>query len=246
MILSKTTAPSVYNRHFHHLVIIVDKVLRQRLVGVTIIVILAVIFLPILFDGSGIQQNQPSANPSTASQTVTLPNTVLPSTAVAPAATVTQNPAPATIYQRQEPPQLDSTAAANTPLILPAPQPQAAAPQPQTTAPQPQIQPKPVATPKPQPKPQPKPVATPKPQPAPAPSGNWQIQVGSFGNASNAQKLAAQLKQNGFAARVEIDSDKKLNRVIIGGFKTQNQAEQAQQQLKKHYQNKTLVQKVKR
>lgn len=239
MILSKTTAPSVYNRHFHHLVIIVDKVLKQRLVGVTIIVILAVIFLPILFDGSGIQQNQPSANPSTASQTVTLPNTVLPSTAAAPSA---QNPAPATIYQRQEPPQLDNTAAANTPLILPAPQ--AAAPQPQTTAPQPQIQPKPVATPKPQPKPQPKPVATPKPQPAP--SGNWQIQVGSFGNASNAQKLAAQLKQNGFAARVEIDSDKKLNRVIIGGFKTQNQAEQAQQQLKKHYQNKTLVQKVKR
>lgn len=227
MILSKTTAPSVYNRHFHHLVIIVDKVLKQRLVGVTIIVILAVIFLPILFDGSGIQQNQPSANPSTASQTVTLPNTVLPSTAAAPSA---QNPAPATIYQRQEPPQLDNTAAANTPLILPAPQPQAAAPQPQATAPQPQIQPKPVATPKPQ----------------PAPSGNWQIQVGSFGNASNAQKLAAQLKQNGFAARVEIDSDKKLNRVIIGGFKTQNQAEQAQQQLKKHYQNKTLVQKVKR
>ncbi len=79
------------------------------------------------------------------------------------------------------------------------------------------VQPEPVAA-------QPEPVAT---QAAASTTGMWAVQLGSFSNKNNADKLAADLRKQGYAAflsQVETDSGQQL-RVRIGPQKDRANAE---------------------
>lgn len=81
------------------------------------------------------------------------------------------------------------------------------------------------------PKTTPSKTTTPKPAPQlikPVASGPYLVQTGSFGDAENADKEAARLKDKGFDARVKMGntSDNKLiYRVRIGYFKSRTEAE---------------------
>ena len=111
------------------------------------------------------------------------------------------------------------------------PVPVVTSPQPQEQAreePQPvvvQEQPEPEATP---PRSAPEPVREPvSEQPAASTTGMWAVQLGSFSNKDNAEKLAADLRKQGYAAflsEVKTDSGQ-LHRVRIGPQKDRESAE---------------------
>jgi DedD protein len=90
----------------------------------------------------------------------------------------------------------------------------------------------------------PKPVeeqAAPKPRPEPPPpesastTGMWAVQLGSFGNQENAERLAAGLRKQGFAAFLSRTStgSTQLYRVRIGPQKDRKSAEAMAAKLKK-------------
>lgn len=78
---------------------------------------------------------------------------------------------------------------------------------------------------------------TPPPAQAPAASatGMWAVQLGSFGNEANAERLAADLRKQGFAAflsRLQSDSGT-LHRVRVGPQKDRESAEEMAARLAK-------------
>ena len=95
---------------------------------------------------------------------------------------------------------------------------------------------------RPEPEPQTTSVVTPAPDPEPEPvkptaqqaaptdassTGMWAVQLGSFGNQQNAERLAADLRKQGFAAflsQLSTDSGQ-LHRVRIGPQKDRESAE---------------------
>jgi DedD protein len=75
-----------------------------------------------------------------------------------------------------------------------------------------------------------KPAPKPDPQTMPAdssPTGMWAVQLGSFGNQENAERLAADLRKQGFAAFLsQLSTDAgQLHRVRIGPQKDRDSAE---------------------
>ena len=80
------------------------------------------------------------------------------------------------------------------------------------------------------------PAPNPAPQTMPAdssPTGMWAVQLGSFGNQENAERLAADLRKQGFAAflsQLPTDSGQ-LHRVRIGPQKDRDSAEATAAQL---------------
>lgn len=81
------------------------------------------------------------------------------------------------------------------------------------------------------------------PRTASAPSssqgGDWAVQAGSFGEAGNADRLVAQLKEQGFAAYKQPRGS--LNIVFVGPFSSSEQGEQARAQLQQKANIKGLV-----
>lgn len=78
------------------------------------------------------------------------------------------------------------------------------------------------------PAPQPEPERKPPPsQPAASSTGMWAVQLGSFSNKDNAEKLAADLRKQGYAAFLsQLDTDAgPLHRVRIGPQKDRDSAE---------------------
>jgi DedD protein len=86
--------------------------------------------------------------------------------------------------------------------------------------------------------PQPRPVAsadaTPGVQPATADTGEWLVQVGSFSSRDNADRLASQLKAQGFKAFVSQykEGGRTLHRVRVGPAQAREGAETLAQQLR--------------
>ncbi len=103
-------------------------------------------------------------------------------------------------------------------------------PAPQQTAQQQTVTPKPVEE-----------QAAPKPRDEPPPSesasttGMWAVQLGSFGNQGNAERLAADLRKQGFAAFLSQRStgSAQLHRVRIGPQKDRKSAEAMAARLRK-------------
>jgi DedD protein len=82
----------------------------------------------------------------------------------------------------------------------------------------------------------------PSPDPVPqtipsdtSPTGMWAVQLGSFGNQQNAERLAADLRKQGFAAFLsQLSTDKgQLHRVRIGPQKDRESAEAMAARLQK-------------
>ncbi|QJQ19828.1 SPOR domain-containing protein [Pseudomonas sp. SK] len=205
---------------------VLDKGMKQRMVGALVLVALAVIFLPMLFT----REDEMRQVHVEAPQAPSMPN--LPEVKVEPVAV----PEPQAIAQEpQQPPVVveESTAPASPPSqpITPSPQAQAQA-QTQVQAQPPKAQ---APAPKVEPKPEPKPAVASAPAAAvakaEAPSKidvnglpvSWSIQLASLSNRAGAEKLQQTLRSQGYNAYVR--SAGGMNRVYVGPLIERAEAE---------------------
>jgi DedD protein len=88
---------------------------------------------------------------------------------------------------------------------------------------------------KPDPEPDPVKPAAEKPAPTTSTTGMWAVQLGSFGDQANAERLAADLRKQGFAAFLSqlSTSSGQLHRVRIGPQKDRESAEAMAARLQK-------------
>ncbi|MGF6393530.1 SPOR domain-containing protein [Pseudomonas plecoglossicida] len=188
---------------------VLDKGMKQRMVGALVLVALAVIFLPMLFT----REDEMRQVRVEAPQAPTMPS--LPEVKVEPVAV----PEPQALPEEpQQPPVVVNESTA--PVVTPS-QPITPSPQTQTQA---QVQPKPqTPVPTPAPKVEPRPAATPAPAATTtAPSKidanglpvSWSIQVASLSNRAGAESLQKTLRSQGYNAYIR--SAGGLNRVYVG------------------------------
>ncbi|HEX9625807.1 MAG TPA: SPOR domain-containing protein [Acidiferrobacterales bacterium] len=96
--------------------------------------------------------------------------------------------------------------------------------------------------------PPPPPVTTAKPEPAkpkPAPvvTAGYVVQLGAFSDADNAQRLAAELREHGYAPKldsVNVDG-KRATRVRVGPYRSKEEASRVQARIQKETGNKGVV-----
>lgn len=197
-----------------------ERQLKERIVGATVIVALGIIVIPWLLDG-------PAQSTRPVEQAIELPPADQPGRTytipldpgAGPPVQVENNNGAQPVPARpgagavQRPGPVDTTA------TTPVSRPEQPAPQP---APQPA---------QPAPRPAPSPVTQPAPAPAPqaAPSGDgpWTVQVGSFSQPDNAQTLQRRLAGEGFEAfisRVATDAGT-MHRVRVGPVPERDAAE---------------------
>ena len=184
-----------------------DRALKERIIGAAVLVVFVVLVVPVFLDG-------PPQSGEIVSERVPLPGQA----AEEETRTVVLN------RDRDEP----------VPVPAPVKQPQ--------TERQQSTQPKPEPEPEARDEPEPEPDAVPaKPateQPAAAANsstGMWAVQLGSFGNQQNAERLAADLRKQGFAAFLSQLStgSGELHRVRIGPQKDRESAEAMAERLAK-------------
>ena len=184
-----------------------ERALKERIIGAVVLVVFAVLVVPVFLDG-------PPEDGEIVSERVLLPGqedqknqTVVldrnrtqpvPAATTPAAAPARQEPA------RQEPVQEEQVREEPRPEVVPD---------------------KPVE------EPAPKPV----PQPAASTTGMWAVQLGSFSNKENAEKLAADLRKQGYAAFLsQLTTDNgQLHRVRIGPQKDRESAEEMAKRLAK-------------
>jgi len=186
-----------------------DRALKERIIGAAVLVLVVVLVVPVFLDG-------PPGEGEMVSERVPLPGQSDQETK-----TVVLN------RDRKDPVPLNR-----------ASEPAQPAQQPQQLPEQTESRPIPAET-----KPQPEPAVT---QPAPeqpavqstaaaSSTGMWAVQLGSFGNQENAERLAADLRKQGFAAFLSQLStgSGELHRVRIGPQKDRESAEAVAAQLGK-------------
>jgi DedD protein len=205
-----------------------DPALKQRLIGATVLVVLAVIFVPMLIDDTprsdseAIDLSMPGApKQNFETQIVPLgtpgPDATLPIANPDQVATVDTN-APARVDALGgDEPQVAPPVATAPPASAPAATPRTVAPPPAaTTAPDVQTPVPPVAA-----------IPTPARLPQPAAGGRHLVQFGSYARSENAQALVAELGRAGIRAeteRVEVDGKSAL-RVRSGPYVDRTSAE---------------------
>lgn len=181
-----------------------ERHLKERIVGATVIVALGIIIIPWLLDG-------PAQSSRPVEQAIELPPVEQPGRTY----TIPLDPAagPAVPVESGNGQPAQSRPAAGAIQRPSEESPVAPATQPEAQVTRPVEQPK---QPPPRPAPQPAPVAQPTPQ-APV-AEEWTVQVGSFSQADNARSLQARLKAEGFEAfvsRVATDAGT-MHRVRVG------------------------------
>ncbi|MFF7065140.1 SPOR domain-containing protein [Pseudomonas sp. NPDC008258] len=192
---------------------VLDKGMKQRMVGALVLVALAVIFLPMLFT----REDEMRQVHVEAPQAPAMPS--LPEVKVEPVAV----PEPQAIPEEpQQPPVVvdESTAPASTPSqpITPSPQTQAqvqpAKPQAPAPAPAPKVEAKAAATPAP---------AAPSKIDVNGLPVSWSIQLASLSNRAGAEKLQQTLRSQGYNAYIR--SAGGMNRVYVGPLIERAEAE---------------------
>jgi len=187
-----------------------DPRLKQRLVGAAVLLALAVIFLPMLLDGTGQQSGLSLRDGIPAEPEFSRPETPAP----------LEPDASASTPQLTRPPQRSEV----RPVPEPVPEPPASAatsPVPAPSAP---------AAPSPAPVPQAPPVASSPAGPGP---GSWVVQVGSFSEQANAESERDRLRAAGFEVFVEPAraGDRRIFRVKIGPVSSRDAAEGLRERL---------------
>jgi len=186
-----------------------DRALQERIIGAAVLVLVVVLVVPVFLDG-------PSGDGETVNERVPLPGQSDQETKTIVLERDRSSPVPAN--GGAEPAQ---TEAQPKPVVV----------EPETE-PEPEQQAEVV-----QQKPEPEPEKPPSQAPAAAPSatGMWAVQLGSFGNKENAERLAADLRTQGFAAFLSqlTTSSGQLHRVRIGPQKDRESAEAMAERLAK-------------
>jgi len=174
-----------------------DRALKERIIGAIVLVVFVVLVVPIFLDGP------PDAG-EIVSEKVLLPGQDAQKTQTVVLSRDRSEPVPAAAATVNE---SAGEAATEPPAQQPSPEPAAS---------------------KPADKPVPETERTPPPsQPAASATGMWAVQLGSFSNKENAERLAADLRKQGYAAflsRLDTDAGS-LHRVRIGPQKDRESAE---------------------
>ena len=187
-----------------------DRALKERTIGAIVLVAFAVLVVPVFLDG-------PSGDSETISAAVTLPGQNdqprQQQTIVLERDRTEPVPAPRPAETRPEPKPVVKAASSPAPAPVeakktpaPAEKAAAAAAAPKKTPPARE---------------------TPAARPAASTTGMWAVQLGSFSNRANAEKLAADLRGDGYAAFLSQlgTSNGELHRVRIGPQKDRDSAE---------------------
>lgn len=200
-----------------------DRALKERIIGATVLVLFVVLVVPVFLDGPDndneiISQNVPLPGQSDGeNQTVVLHRD-------------REHPEP--VVNAGRPP--EQTAAEQEKPEPAPPQPQQVEPErpePQRSEPVAEKDPAPAETPDPasaEP-------STGTPAETASSTGMWAVQLGSFGNQENANKLAADLRKQNFTAFLSklSTANGELHRVRIGPQKDRASAEKVAEQLAK-------------
>ncbi|MDC0661867.1 SPOR domain-containing protein [Marinobacter sp. SS21] len=188
--------------------------LKQRVIGALVLVSLAVIFVPMLFD-------EPHSERS--SRVISLPEEPPFPEVEMPEPVAVETPA----YHIEEEPTADPVAEAKPAAPAPAPEPIA----PPKPAPAPDPVAESVASGSPEPEPEPQTVD--QQDFSRSLAGAWVVQLGSFGNADNARRLRDNVREQGFSSHLQQISrgDTALTRVFCGPFADKASAEQAKRKL---------------
>jgi DedD protein len=200
-----------------------DRTLKERIIGATVLVLFVVLVVPVFLDG-------PSNSGEVISEHVPLPGQsgednqtiILNRDRTQPVPAASSNNPPA--EELQQPQEQEERPVSATPVAA---------------APQREVEPEPEPAPV---KKEPEVVVAAVAEPASS-TGMWAVQLGSFGNQENAEKLATDLKKLGFAAfRSQLSTDSgKLHRVRVGPQKDRESAEAVAEQLSKAGQKGQVV-----
>ncbi|WP_198962793.1 SPOR domain-containing protein [Mangrovitalea sediminis] len=235
--------------------------LKQRIIGALVLICLAIIFVPMLFDEPHNKQTTKTIEIPNKPQypVMTIEQPTKPATPGADtSAPVVQDNASASADQSGTAPttsantvtSTDNTATAtdNSDVTTPAQTPTADTPAAATTAPA-AAPSTPAPAPTPAPKAQPAPVTTQAAQPTQKPEfsqslkGAWVVQLGSFGDTKNAQRLRDSVRAKGYPAYLQTahTGSKALTRVFSGPFVQKADADAAKIKLDKAFKIKSLV-----
>ena len=177
-----------------------DRALKERILGAAVLVLVVVLLVPVFLDG-------PSGDGEMVNERVPLPGQSAQETKTIVLNRDRSNPVPSN--GGNEPARTASET--KQPVVEQEPQakPVEVKAEPVVAQPEPQQQ------------------ASQAPPPAASSTGMWAVQLGSFGNKENAERLAADLRKQGFAAFLSqlSTSDGPLHRVRIGPQKDRESAD---------------------
>jgi len=190
-----------------------DRALKERIIGAAVLVLVVVLVVPVFLDG-------PSNDGEVISERVPLPGQSDQEIKTIVLERDRSNPVPAN--GGREPAQ-------------PVAQPAQVVEEPEPRAEVVEKVPDPVVEEPPAGKPAAEKPATQVQAAAPSTTGMWAVQLGSFGNKENAERLAADLRKQGFAAFLSqlTTSSGELHRVRIGPQKDRESAEAMAERLAK-------------
>lgn len=194
-----------------------ERALKERIIGAVVLVIFAVLVVPIFLDG-------PPADGEIVTERVLLPGQEDQKTQTVVLDRDRTDPVPAAsapVQAKPEPVVPEPVREEPKPAVVQQPPEQEQAPETQEE----------------------KPAAKPAPTPAASTTGMWAVQLGSFSNKDNAEKLAADLRKQGYAAFLsQLSTDKgQLHRVRIGPQKDRASAEAMASRLAKVGHNGQVV-----
>ncbi|TFF36457.1 SPOR domain-containing protein [Pseudomonas sp. RIT623] len=200
---------------------VLDKGMKQRMVGALVLVALAVIFLPMLFT----REDEMRQVRVEAPQAPAMPS--LPQVQVEPVAVPEPQPLPEPVVVEE------SSAPVATPSQPIAPSPSAAKPQVQAPAPAPKTAPAPVAS-----APAAKPTVPAKIDVNGLPV-SWSIQLASLSNRAGADTLQKTLRSQGYNAYIR--SADGMNRVFVGPLIERAEAERLRDVINRQHNLKGFV-----
>ena len=224
-----------------------DKVLKQRLVGATILIALAVIFVPMLFEEpetfdrvDDLSMDIPAPPPGRG-EIRRLPLDPERVSQAQPAAPVESPPAPMPAEEELTDSETLDEPEASQPIAAVSPEPDSMAPvesNPQVSEPEeitlleapPSQEPEAEATPQVAKSAAAEPSAE---DSEPAAQGDWMVQVASFSSVETAERIKTQLEQLGHSADSDllVRGDTRLHRVWTGPYPERSQAERARSQI---------------
>ncbi|HSM30458.1 MAG TPA: SPOR domain-containing protein [Woeseiaceae bacterium] len=173
--------------------------MKERIIGAAVLVVFVVLVVPVFLDG-------PPQSGEIVSERVPLPGQAA------------EGETRTVVLERDR----------DEPVPVPAPVTEPETERAQPVQPESKPEAEPETRPDPEPKPEPtKPAAQPPAAAGDSPTGMWAVQLGSFGNQQNAERLAADLRKQGFAAFLSQLStgSGELHRVRIGPQKDRESAE---------------------
>ncbi len=188
-----------------------ERALKERIIGAAVLVLFVVLVVPIFLDG-------PPDDTEMVSERVLLPGQEEQKTQTVVLDRDRTEPVPGTPVETTPQPRPDTPPADEEPAPK-VTQPEAEEPAAEPVAKDEPVEEEPVEE---------EPVAEPvRQQPPASTTGMWAVQLGSFSNKDNAEKLAADLRKQGYAAflsQLQTDAGQ-LHRVRIGPQKDRESAE---------------------